>query len=131
MIGLDTNVLVRYLTDDDPAQVRRVEAVMTQAVEHGTRLHLDDVVLCELVWVLRAGYRFGKPAIVAALDKILATGLFSFDNRDLLRQALDAYRDGGADFADYMIGLRNARAGCRHTVTLDRALRDEPPFVLL
>jgi predicted nucleic-acid-binding protein len=131
LIGVDTNVLVRYLTEDDPAQLRRVDAVVTRALADGVTLHVDDVVLCEVVWVLRAGYRFGKAAIVNALDRIVATALFSFDDRDLLRRAVDAYRSGGGDFADYVIGFRNARAGCAHTVTLDRALRGEPAFVLL
>jgi predicted nucleic-acid-binding protein len=131
VIGVDTNVLVRYLTLDDPGQARSVDTVVRQASKQGFQLHVDDVVLCEVVWVLRASYRFGKAVIVAALDGILATALFSFDDRELLRNALDAYRSGGADFADYVIGLRNARAGCVHTVTLDRALRDEPAFLLL
>jgi predicted nucleic-acid-binding protein len=131
LIGIDTNVLVRYLTEDDPAQVRRVDAVVTQALADGITLHVDDVVLCEVVWVLRAGYRFGKVAIVNALDRIVATALFSFDDRDLLRRAIDAYRSGSGDFADYIIGFRNARAGCAHTVTLDGGLRGEPAFVLL
>ena len=131
MIGVDTNVLVRYLTEDDAAQVRRVDAVVTHALENGIRLHIDDIVLCELVWVLRTGYRFGKAAVADALERILSTALFSFEDRDLLRRAVDTYRSGGGDFADYVIGLRNVRAGCIHTVTLDRAIRDDPAFVLL
>lgn len=127
MIGIDTNVPVRYLTQDDAAQARRVDAL----IETGDRLHIDDIVLCELVWVLRATYRHEKPAIATALGEILDTAIFSFEDRDLLREALDAYRTGAADFADYVIGLRNARAGCDHTVTFDRALKNRPSFVLL
>ena len=130
MIGADTNVLVRYLTEDDAVQVRSVDSVIERAVADGTRLHVDDVVLCEVVWVLRAVYRFGKDAIARALDQILSTGVFSFHDRELLRQALEAYRAGAADFADYVIGMRNTRAGCTHTVTLDRALRSEQAFVV-
>ena len=131
MIGVDTNVLVRYLTVDAPAQVRRVDAVIERAVADGTRLHVDDVVLCEVVRVLRAGYRFGKDAIAHAVGQILSTAIFSFPDRELLNSALDAYRDGPGDFADYVIGFRNRRAGCAHTVTLDRALRDQPAFIQL
>ena len=126
MIGVDTNVLVRYLTQDDAGQARRSGEIL----ERADTVHLDDIVLCELVWVLRSAYRYGKNAIVGVLDQILSTATFSFEDRALLRVALDAYRDGGADFADYVIGLRNARAGCDHTVSLDRALRGERGFVV-
>jgi predicted nucleic-acid-binding protein len=126
VIGVDTNVLVRYLTQDDAGQARRAGEVL----ERADSVHLDDIVLCELVWVLRSAYRYGKDAIVRVLDQILSTATFSFEDRGLLRVALDAYRDGGADFADYLIGLRNARAGCDHTVSLDRALRGERGFVV-
>ncbi|HEX6099379.1 MAG TPA: type II toxin-antitoxin system VapC family toxin [Thermoanaerobaculia bacterium] len=131
MIGVDTNVLVRYLTHDDPVQVRRVDAFLTETMEKNEQLYVDDTVLCEVVWVLRAMYRFEKLEIADALDEVLGTALFSFEDRALLRRAVDEYRTGKGDFADYVIGLRNSRAGCEHTVTFDRALKDRPSFVLL
>lgn len=131
MIGIDTNILVRYLAQDDPAQARRVEAFLSTALDDGTRLHVDDIVLCELVWVLRAAYRLGKATIVEALDKVMSTAIFSFDDRELLRVALHDYREGTGDFSDYVIGRRNARTRCEHTVTFDRALGNESSFVLL
>jgi predicted nucleic-acid-binding protein len=131
VIGIDTNVLVRYLTQDDAAQARRVDAFVSQATDAGTRLHVDEIVLCELVWVLRGAYRFSKPTVASVIDKIISTALFSFDDRDLLRGALDEYREGAGDFADYVIGRRNSRAGCEQTVTFDRLLSDSPSFSLL
>ncbi len=131
MIGVDTNVLVRYLTQDDPGQARKIDTFVATAIERGDRLQVDDIVLCELVWVLRAAYRFGKPVIAAALDKVMSTGIFAFDDRELLRSALNDYRNGSGDFSDYVIGRRNLRAGCEHTVTFDRPLNRERSFVLL
>jgi predicted nucleic-acid-binding protein len=131
VIGVDTNVLVRYLAQDDAAQSRRVDAFMSAALEDGTRLHVDDIVLCEMVWVLGAAYRLGKPTIAEALDKVMSAAIFSFDDRELLRAALIDYRQGKGDFSDYVIGRRNARAGCEHTVTFDRSLSDAPSFALL
>ena len=131
MIGIDTNVLVRYLTQDDAAQARRVDAFVSEMREGGEQVHIDDIVLCELVWVLRGAYRLSKPTVASALDKIVSTVLFSFDDRDLLRGALDEYREGAGDFADYVIGRRNTRAGCQQTVTFDRSLGDSPSFSLL
>ena len=104
---------------------------VAQAVDADARLHVDDIVLCELVWVLRGAYRFSKPTVVSALDKIMSTALFSFDDRDLLRSALEEYREGSGDFADYVIGRRDIRAGCERTVTFDRSLTDGPSFSLL
>lgn len=131
MIGIDTNVLVRYLTQDDAAQARRVDVLVSETIDAGTRLHVDDIVLCELVWVLRGAYRFSKPTVASALDKIMSTALFSFDDRDLLRGALEEYREGTGDFADYVIGRRNSRAGCEQTATFDRSLSDSPSFAVL
>ena len=131
MIGVDTNVLVRYLTQDDPVQARKVDTFVAAAIEGGDRLHVDDVVLCELVWVLRAAYRLGKPVIAAALDKVMSTGIFAFDDRELLRSALTDYLNGPGDFSDYVIGRRNTRAGCEYTVTFDRPLNRERSFILL
>jgi len=128
VIGVDTNILVRYLAQDDPSQARKVDAFLSEAMDDETRLHIDDIVLCETVWVLRAAYRMGKTTIVATLDKIISTALFSFDDRALLRSALADYRDGSGDFSDYVIGRRNARAGCQHTVTFDRSLIDGSTF---
>ena len=131
MIGLDTNVLVRYLTQDEPDQARAVDRLISESVKNAVRLHIDDVVLCELVWVLRGAYRLDKTTIALALDRILGTSLFSFEDRDLLRGALSRYREGDGDFADYIIGLRNVRSGCELTATFDGGLRGNDAFSLL
>ena len=131
MIGIDTNILIRYLAQDDLQQARKADALMAEAMDEGDRIHINDIVLCETVWVLRAAYRMSKATIVATLDKIMSTALFSFDDRELLRSALVEYRDGPGDFSDYLIGHRNIRAGSQHTVTFDRLLREGLNFQLL
>ncbi len=128
MIGIDTNVLVRYLAQDDAAQSRKVDLFLSEVREQGSAIHIDDVVLCEVVWVLRAAYRLGKTTIVDALEKFLGTAVFSFDDRELLRVALSDFRSGKGDFSDYVIGRRNERAGCAYTVTFDRALVRDATF---
>jgi predicted nucleic-acid-binding protein len=131
MTGLDTSVLVRYLTQDDLAQARKANSLIDGAVGRGERLHLDVVVLCEVVWVLRGAYGFGKPTVTEAVAKILDAAQFSVDDRDLLREALEAYRGGQEDFADYVLGLRNRNAGCSGTATFDRALKRNVLFTVL
>jgi predicted nucleic-acid-binding protein len=131
MIGLDTNVLVRYLTQDDPSQAKKANALIADARAKREKLHLDVVVLCEVVWVLRGAYELDKGAVCGALDGILDAALFSMDDRDVVRDALAAYRAGRGDFADYLVGARNRRAGCNTTATFDRALRGSELFSLL
>jgi len=129
--GIDTNVLVRYLAQDNAAQAKLVDQLITRAVAAGESLHLDDVVLCETVWVLRAAYGRDKASIVDVLEKILSTSQFSFDDRDLLKRALSDFDNGKGDFADYLIGRRNRRAGCERTVTFDRSLKNSGSFTVL
>ncbi len=131
MIGLDTNVLVRYLTQDDLSQAKKVNALIADARAKRQELHLDVVVVCEVVWVLRGAYDLDKETVCGALDKILDAALFSIDDRDLVRSALDAYRAGNGDFADHLLGSRNRRAGCSTTATFDRALKGSELFSLL
>jgi predicted nucleic-acid-binding protein len=128
MIGLDTNVLVRYLTQDDPAQSKKVNALVSDAMTHRRRLHLDGIVLCELVWVLRGAYKLDKSIVVDALDRILDSAQFSIDDRDAAAHALAAYRAESGDFSDYLLGYRNHKAGCDRTVTFDRSLKKSPLF---
>ena len=131
MKGVDTNVLVRYLAQDNAAQAKAVDELVKKAVATGEPLHVDDVVLCETVWVLRAAYSQDKASIVEVLEKVLATSQFSFDDRDLLTGALSDFRSGKGDFADYVIGRRNRRAGCDRTVTFDRSLKGSNSFTVL
>ncbi len=131
MTGLDTNVLVRYLTQDDPAQARRANAVVAEAVAKGEHCFLSGVVLCELVWVLRGAYGLEKHAVVTVLDRMLSTVQFEIEEKDLVRRALDDYRTGRGDFADYMIGQLNRDAGCAETVTFDRRLKGGRLFRVL
>lgn len=131
MIGLDTNVLVRYFTQDDARQAELVDGFIADSKKNGIQLHIDEVVLCELAWVLRGAYRFDRQAIATSLERMLEASMFSFDDRDLLRRALAQYAEGDGDFADYVIGERNSKAGCTSTATFDRALRGDEGFSLL
>lgn len=128
MRGLDTDVLARFLLRDDEAQFRRAERVVDAAAAGGEALRLDVMVLCELVWVLRAGYGRERAEIADALDALLDAAPFAVDDREAVRAAVTAFRAGRGDFSDYLIALRNRHAGCRDTVTFDRKLRPEDGF---
>lgn len=128
MIGLDTNVLVRYLVRDDEAQVSKVERWLQEAEAEHELLHVDVVVLCELVWVLSSVYRFGREEIATALSHLLEAAQVSISDRHLVRRALERYRQERGDFSDYLIGERNLASGCRTTKTFDRALSGSDAF---
>ncbi|MGH9340443.1 MAG: PIN domain-containing protein [Acidobacteriota bacterium] len=131
MIALDTNILIRYFVKDDPAQSKRAVQLIRRAVREGERLFLNHLVLCEMVWVLESGYDYGKEEIAGLIEKVLLTEHFETENRDSIWKALESYRKGKADFADYVIGQRNLNQGCNRTVTFDRALKDEVFFEIL
>lgn len=130
MIGLDTNLLVRYLTQDDAAQSKQAARIIDAAIEAGEELYLNHIVVCELTWVLSRAYGYAKDEILGVLEKILAAGQFAFEDKDSLWRALEAFRRSSAGFADCLIGVKNSTAGCRTTVTLDRAAAGLGNFTL-
>jgi predicted nucleic-acid-binding protein len=132
MRGVDTNVLLRFLTADDPEQSAQAAALIEAEEERGDRLHVNLIVLCELAWSLRGGaYRYTRPAIAGAIDALLEAQIFAVQERDLVRQALADYRKGAGDFADHLIGRLNRAAGCADTVTFDGELRGAESFSVL
>lgn len=122
MIGLDTNVLVRYLTQDDEEQATRASHLIETRCTRKTPGRIAVVVLCELVWVLRGAYGYEKRLIVEVLDRILVTSELQVENEEVIGRALSAFRTGSADFADYVIVFSNQAAGCEATWSFDRRL---------
>jgi predicted nucleic-acid-binding protein len=128
MIGLDTNVLVRYLVMDDAAQGKKASDLIQEFAERNEELFIDNVVLCELVWVLDAAYNFKKSEIADVLEKILMTELIIVQNQDQAWLALNDYRNGAADYSEYFIGRINKSFECEYTATFDQALGSSDLF---
>jgi predicted nucleic-acid-binding protein len=128
MIALDTNVLVRFLVEDDEEQCRRARRVIDDAVQRDTDLFIGDVVMCETVWVLTAAYRFSRAEVADVLSRLLRAKQVVFASSDRLARSLDAFRNGKGDFADYLIREHAAAAGCTTVMTFDRALLKERGF---
>lgn len=131
MIGLDTNVLVRYLTQDEPAQFARAAAFIDAASEREEQFLINAPVLCELVWVLATVYDYSREEIAQALEQIFTTAQFEIERLDEARQALGDFRSSRADFSDALIGRINRSLGAAHTVTFDRNLKAVETFRLL
>jgi predicted nucleic-acid-binding protein len=119
VIGIDTNVLVRYLVRDDQAQTARATAIIETRCSPDAPGFVCHVVLAELVWVLARGYRYSKPLILAVLRRILAAAELKVEDPPLVWQALADYEQGSADLADYLIGRRNQASGCLVTFSFD------------
>ena len=131
MKAVDTNVLVRYLVQDDPAQGRKAAAYIEDAAAAGEQILIGNIVLCETVWVLDSAYGYPKDEIAAAIEKVLQSGTFQFETKDIVWTALEEYRALRADFADCVIGRVHRSLGCEPTATFDASLRKLPTFQLL
>jgi len=128
MFALDTNVLVRFLVADDEVQSARAAKLVSRAIRDGDRLFVSDVVLCEVVWVLRTSYGVGRAEIAEVLQRLLKAGHLTFAGSDALKRAAEAFARGKGDFADYVIREQALAAGCDRVVTFDRALLREDHF---
>ena len=131
MKGLDTNVLVRYFTQDDPVQSVAAERCIQSTCTADQPGLIHAVVLCELVWVLETAYGYSRDQIVNVLDLVLRTRQLQVQDRGIMREALTVYRSGKADFADAVIGHGNRTAGCETTYTFDRKAARLPEFTAL
>ncbi len=129
MIGIDTNILLRLVIEDETEQTMRAAGLLDTSRKANETLFVCDVTLCETVWVLRSGYRHRKATIIDILQDLIDSADFDFQSPDSLDRAFEDYKHGKADFADYLIGARCAEAGCRVTATFDKALLKEEGFV--
>ncbi len=131
MRSLDTNVLVRYLTNDDPKQTQIAERILEECRASREPVFLTILVLCELFWVLDRSFGQTKTQLVDVLEKLLDMSLFRIEQESVVRQSLDQYRHGKGSFPDYLIGEISRHAGCRDTVSFDRALKGSTGFTIL
>jgi predicted nucleic-acid-binding protein len=128
VIALDTNVLVRYLVRDDAAQARRAKALVDRLDADGERAYVSDVVMCELVWVLRRAYGFDRARIAATVGQLLAARQLAFSSTDRLWRAVRDFGAGKGDLADYVIREHGKDAGHDTLVTFDKTLHAEDGF---
>ena len=118
MIGLDTNVLVRYIMQDDARQSARATALIESLdVERPGFVGLVSVI--ELYWVLTSCYHLSNEQVKKALDALLRTKQIVVDRSDQVLRALRVFDTGKADFADCLIERIAASAGCEQTMTFD------------
>lgn len=130
MIGLDTNVLVRYIMQDDAKQATLANKLIEGLTEAAPG-YVSLVGIVELVWVLESAYDLNRWQITEALRSLLSVNVFKVDRVAVVAAAIRAYADGTADVADCLIERSSALAGCRCTMTFDRVAAKTGGMVLI
>jgi predicted nucleic-acid-binding protein len=120
MTGIDTNVLVRYITRDDPEQYQAAKRVLESSCTREAPGYVNVIVLCELAWVLARLYDATDEELVGVIDQLLRTHQFRIERRDQVRAALEQYKRRPAGFPDCLLGRLNRNAGCEETITFDQ-----------
>jgi len=130
MIGLDTNIIVRYLIQDDPVQSALANEIMERRLTEAEPGFVSVVVMAEIVWVLGSRYRLTAQHVVAAIERMLSVRTLVIESEREVHVAMIALKDGRGSFADAFIGALAASAGCSHTFTFDRKAARLPGFAL-
>jgi len=131
MIGIDTNVLLRLWLNDDPAQNKRIDALLATHGGMPGSLLVTDVVLAEAVWTLKAAFEQDKRAQLIAVRSLLEETAFAFEDRDAVAGALSLFEAGSCGFADCLVVAKHARHSCDFTATFDRVMRKLPGVKVL
>jgi predicted nucleic-acid-binding protein len=118
MIGLDTNVLVRYIMQDDPKQSPMATGLI-ESLDSDNPGYITMVSVVELYWVMTSSYELSGQQVSQALQAILRTKQLLVERADQVMRALRVFDEGKADFADCLIERSAAGAGCTQTMTFD------------
>lgn len=120
MIGLDTNILVRYFAQDEPVQSRIATEIVEQRLTEQNPGFISTVVMAETVWVLDRAYRLADATIATVIERMLQTDVFVVESEQQVFSAMIAFRRGLGSFADALIAALAAKAGCSVTLTFDQ-----------
>ncbi len=122
MLAVDTNAVVRLLVSDDEVQQHAIRDRLRRARGDGEPVLVSHVVLAEVTWVLESVYDYDRDQIADAVDAVSATQPFLVESPEVVQQAVDWYREGPADLADYLILAGAEERGARALLTFDRKL---------
>jgi predicted nucleic-acid-binding protein len=128
MIGLDSNILVRYLTQDDPIQSPKATEVIERQLTEENPGFVSIVAMVETVWVLDRAYELATNEIAAAVERMLQTSVLVVENEQQVFTAMIALKEGRGSFADALIVALGARVGCSRTLTFDQKALRLPRF---
>jgi len=131
VIGLDTNVIVRYLAQDEPRQAAAATRLIEGSLTAEARGFVSIVTLAEVVWVMSSNYRAARKAVADIVEGLLTAPQLTIEQAEVVWRALRAFRDSKADFSDAVIVELGRDAGCSKTVTFDRQAAAHPGFEAL
>ena len=119
MLGIDTNVLVRFLLRDDEAQFQKANKLIQREVSGGQGVLVSQLVLLETEWLLRSRYGFSKIQLLEVIASLLDTRDIQLEDEQSVEEAIYQLKEANADFADCLIAARHRRLGCSATATFD------------
>lgn len=131
MKALDTNVLIRYLVQDDAKQSLVATRYIEKNCTEDSPCFIGQITLCELAWVLESNYDQDRAAISHVIEQLLQIGPLQVMESSVVWQALNDYKNSNADFPDHLIARMNKFAGCEATITFDKKASKQPAFELL
>lgn len=120
MIGLDTNVLVRYFAQDEPKQAAAARRLLQSGLSADAPGHVNVVTLAETCWVLQRLYAAARGELVEVVEHLLGAANVVVERRAAVRKAVQVFAASAAGFSDCLIAALNTEAGCSHTLTFDR-----------
>lgn len=130
MIGLDTNILVRYLTQDEPVQSAKATEILERRLTEKNPGFVSVIAMVETVWVLDRAYFLTAQEIATAIEKLLQVDVLAIENEQEVFTAMVVLKQGRGSFADALIAELGARVGCTRTLTFDRKATRLPGFEL-
>ena len=131
MIGIDTNVLIRYIVRDDQRQAEVATRLIESKCTPEDPGLIHPIVLCELVWVLIRGYGYDRRMVARVVRRILSVKELRVNGAESAWRAIRLYEQGKADFADYLIGLSNQDEKAEATYTFDRTAAESGLFKMV
>ena len=130
MKGLDSNILVRYLTQDDAIQSPKAAEIIERRITEENPGFVSIVAMVEIVWVLERAYGLATHEIARAIERVLQTDVLVVENEQEVFTAMIVAKEGRGSFADAVIAALGARMGCSCTLTFDRKALRLPGFQL-
>jgi predicted nucleic-acid-binding protein len=128
MIGLDTNVILRYLLQDDPTQTRQVNQIFESQLSESKPGFINLATVLEVVWVLRSLLKQTPAQIATQIESLLTSDSLEVQNEQQVFEAAFALKRDTGEFEDALIGALNSWSGCSHTLTFDRGAAKLPYF---
>jgi len=125
MKALDTNVLVRFLTNDDQVQAQKVLSLFRTAQKNGERFYVCKLVQIELIWVLDSVYKYRREEILSAFERMLALPVLLLESPEILEEFMVSSESSRVGLSDLLIGLTSKAGRCESTLTFDRKAAKE------